>query len=98
MKTNIIMKSADRNLFGIIIKQNTKNGQSLSVTDLMKAYEVARFQYGWVKRHVEDIVKTKPFQERVFHILKERGLIKMNIFIFMEMIEKEGVIKKNSLK
>ena len=32
MKTNIVMKSADRNLFGIIIKQNTKNGQKSKVS------------------------------------------------------------------
>ena len=55
MKTNIVMKSADRNLFGIIIKQNTKNGQSLSVTDLMKAYEKARMQYGWSDKRLSDI-------------------------------------------
>ncbi|CEN33583.1 hypothetical protein [Capnocytophaga cynodegmi] len=93
MKTNVIMKSADRNLFGVIIKQNTKNGQSLSVTDLMKAYQTARFEYGWSNRQVEDIVKTKPFQERVYHLLNERGIIKMNIISFMQFVEKEGVIK-----
>ncbi|GET45202.1 hypothetical protein [Capnocytophaga felis] len=88
MKTNVVMKSADRNLFGVIIKQNTKNGQSLSVTDLMKAYQTARFEYGWSNRQVEDIVKTKPFQERVYHLLNERGVIKMNIISFMQFIEK----------
>ncbi|WP_172917907.1 hypothetical protein [Capnocytophaga canis] len=93
MKTNVVMKSTDRNLFGVIIKQNTKHGQSLSVTDLMKAYQTARFEYGWSNRQVEDIVKTKPFQERVYHLLNERGVIKMNIISFMQFIEKEGITK-----
>jgi len=87
------MRSSDRNLFGIIIKQNTKDGQTLSVSDLQKAYNVARFQFGWSHRKTEDIVKTKEFQERCYHLLYERSIIKMNIIIFMEMIEKEGVIK-----
>ena len=35
------MKSADRNLFGVVIKQETSNG-FLSVTELQKAYEVKK--------------------------------------------------------
>ncbi|WP_392419883.1 hypothetical protein ACF3OE_10075 [Capnocytophaga canis] len=93
MKTNVIMKSADRNLFGVIIKQNTKNGQSLSVTDLMKAYEIARFQYGWSDKRLNDIMDSKDFKERVYYILKKRELIKTEISVFMEFIENEGVVK-----
>lgn len=96
MKTNVVMQSADRNLFGTIIKQNTKDGQSLSVSDLQKSYEVARFQYGWSDRRINDIMKHKDFQERCYHLLNERGLIKATILVFMEMIEKEGIV--NMLK
>jgi hypothetical protein len=41
MESNIIMNSKDRDLFGIVIKQETKTG-FLSVSELQKAYEVAR--------------------------------------------------------
>lgn len=96
MKTNVVMQSADRNLFGTIIKQNTKDGQSLSVSDLQKSYEAARFQYGWSDRRINDIMKHKDFQERCYHLLNERGLIKATILVFMKMIEKEGIV--NMLK
>lgn len=93
MKTNVTMQSSDRNLFGIIIKQNTKDGQTLSVSDLQKAYNHARFQYGWSDRRIERVMVTKDFQERVYHILNERGIIKTQIRVFMEMVENEGIVK-----
>ena len=93
MKTNVVMQSADRNLFGIIIKQNTKNGQSLSVSDLMKAYEKARYQYGWSEKNISIIMNSQGFIERVYHILNERDMIKVSFLSFMEFIENEGVIK-----
>lgn len=93
MKTNVVMKSDDRNLFGIVIKQNTKNGQSLSVSDLQSAYGVARFQYGWSDRRISDIMKYRDFQERCYHLLHERGIIKTTIHVFIEMVEKEGIVK-----
>jgi hypothetical protein len=92
MKTNVVMQSADRNLFGIIIKQNTKNGQSLSVSDLMKAYEKARMQYGWSDKRLSDIMNSKAFKERCFYILKKRGLVKAGFSAFMDFFEKEGVV------
>ena len=84
METNIVMKSKDRDLFGIVIKQETKTG-FLSISELQKAYEVARWQYGWSDRKVADIMQTKEFKERVFYLLKQQG--------FIEMAEKEGVAK-----
>lgn len=92
MKTNVVMRSTERNLFGTIIKQNTKDGQSLSVSDLQRSYEFARFQHGWSDRRINDIMKHKDFQERCYHLLNERGLIKTTILAFMEMIEKEGIV------
>lgn len=93
MKTNVVMRSTERNLFGTIIKQNTKDGQSLSVSDLQRSYEFARFQYGWSDKRVNDIMSGKDFQERCYHLLNERGVIKAGISAFMEMIEKEGIVK-----
>lgn len=92
MKNNVVLKSTDRNLFGITIEQNTKD-YFLSVSSLQKAYDVARWQYGWSDRKVADVMQTKEFKERVFYILESKGFIKTNILGFMDMIEKEGIAK-----
>lgn len=92
MKSNVILKSTDRNLFGITITQNTKDC-FLSVGDLQKAYEIARWQYGWSDRRINDILQYKPIQERIYYILKERDVIKTGVPAFMEMVEKEGITK-----
>ena len=92
MKNNVVLKSTDINLFGITIEQNTKD-YFLSVSSLQKAYDVARWQYGWSDRKVADIMQTKEFKERVFYILESKGFIKTNILGFMDMIEKEGIAK-----
>lgn len=86
------MKSKDRELFGIVIKQETKTG-FLSVTELQKAYEVARWQYGWSERRIESIMQSKDFKERVYYLLENQGVIKTSILAFMEMVEREGIAK-----
>jgi len=92
MQTNVTMLSPDRNLFGVTIKQNTKE-QSLSVTDLQKAYETARWQYGWSDKRINDILSGVTTKERIYHLLHERNLIKTEITAFMEMVEREGIVK-----
>ena len=92
MKTNIVLKSKDREIFGIVIKQETKTG-FLSVSDLQKAYEIARWQHGWSDRKVSDIMQTKDFKERVFYLLENQGFIKTNLLGFMQMVETEGIAK-----
>ena len=92
MESNIIMKSKDRELFGIVIKQETKTG-FLSVSELQKAYEIARWQYGWSEKRVVDIMQSKDFKERVFYLLQNQGVIKVGIHTFMEMVENEGIAK-----
>lgn len=89
MKTDVVLKSSDRNLFGVTIRQNTKE-QFLSVTDLQKAYEVARWQYGWHQQNITSLLNGKETQERIYYLLKERDLIKLEISSFMEMIKNEG--------
>lgn len=64
-----------------------------SITDLQKSYEVARWQYGWSDRKIADVMQTSEFKERVFYILKNKGVIKTDLMGFMKMIEKEGVAK-----
>ena len=92
MKTNVVLKSTDRNLFGVTIQQNTKDF-SLSITDLQKAYELARWQYGWKDRRVNDILQYTPTQERIYYLLVERDIIKTTLPVFIEMVEKEGIVK-----
>lgn len=92
MKTNVILKSSDRVLFGITIKQNTAK-HFLSVSDLQKSYDVARWQYGWTERGANTIMQTHQFRERAYYILKERDVIKVGINTFMEMVENEGIVK-----
>lgn len=90
MKTTVMLNSTDRELFGTIIRQDTKS-QFLSISDLQKSYETARWQYGWSDRRVESIMQTIDFKERVFYILESQGFIKTSILAFMEMVEKEGI-------
>lgn len=92
MKSNVILKSTDRNLFGVTIRQNTKE-QFLSITDLQKAYETARWQHGWSDRRVNDILSGIDVKLRIYYLLKERDIIKAEIPVFMEMVENEGITK-----
>lgn len=93
MKTNVVLQSCDRNLFGVIIRQNTKDGQMLSVSDLTRAYESARFQYGWGQKNLTTMMQSKDFIERCFYVLQELDLIKLHINSFIEMVQKEGIVK-----
>jgi hypothetical protein len=95
MKTNVILKSSDRNLFDVTIRQNTKN-QFLSITDLEIAYEKARNIHGWKEKRVRDILNTNDSQSKIYYLLKERGLIEARFLAFMEMVENEGIA--NTLK
>lgn len=92
MESNIVMKSKDRNLFGIIINQETKTG-FLSVSDLQKSFESARWQYGWSERKISDIMQTKDFKERVYYLLKNQGIIKADLMGFMKMSDNGGIAK-----
>lgn len=92
MKNNVPLRSSDRNLFGVIITQNTKD-TTLSVSDLQKSYEIARWQYGWKDRRVNDILQYGPVQERIYYLLKERDLIKTGLPEFIEMANNEGIVK-----
>lgn len=92
MKTNLILSSTDRELFGITIRQSTKE-QFLSVSDLQKSYEKARWMHGWSERSVNWIMQTQDFKERVFYLLENKGLIKVCFNSFIEMIDKEGIAK-----
>lgn len=92
MKSNVVLSSTDRELFGVTIRQNTKES-FLSITDLQKAYEKARWVYGWSDKRINDILSSINTKERIYYLLKEKDLIKTEISAFMEMVEKEGLTK-----
>lgn len=92
MKSNVVLKSSDRELFGVTIRQNTKEG-FLSLSDLQKAYETARWQYGWNDKRINDIFSSIDTKQRVYYLLKERNLMKAEFPVFMEMVDNEGLVK-----
>ena len=92
MKGNVVLKSKDRELFGIVISQETKEG-FLSLTELTKAYEAARKEYGWSEMDISSLMKSKKTVERIFYILSDNGLLKTEFLGFSEQCETEGITK-----
>lgn len=92
MKSNVILKSSDRDLFGVIIRQSTDK-MFLSVTDLQKSYEKARWVHGWSDRRISDILQNTSVQERLYYLLTESDLVKTSLSAFMEISKKEGIVK-----
>ena len=64
MKTNVVMISKDRDLFGVTIKQDTKTS-FMSLTDLQEAYTRKRIQEGWNDKRIENILSNKESAERI---------------------------------
>lgn len=91
MKTNVVLNSPDRNLFGINIPQDTTG--FLSVSDLQKAYEIARWQHGWSEINIPSLMQSKRMLERLYYVLKDKGVIKVEFSTFMEMCDNEGITK-----
>lgn len=92
MKSNVVLSSSDRELFGVTIRQNTKE-QFLSVTDLQNAYEKARWMHGWSEKRISDILNYGDTKERLYYILDNQGLIKTSLSVFMDMVDREGITK-----
>ena len=90
MKTNVVLKSKDRELFGVTIKQQTQNS-FISISDLQKAYEMGRWQHGWSNQSISQLMQSERFTEKCFGVLKELDLVKVDFPTFMEMTKKEGV-------
>lgn len=92
MKSNVTMFSKDRILFGVTIRQDTKNG-FLSVTDLQESYFRARVEKGWSDRRVERILATNDSAERIYYILEKQGIIKAPFCAFMDEVKKTSLVK-----
>jgi len=91
MKTNIIIRSEqDRNLLGVVIRQETKTG-FLNLSDLTEAYTQARVINGWVEKNVNRIMESE--KETLYYLLEHQGLIKIPMCTFIENIEKQGFAK-----
>jgi len=91
MKQNVTLKSVDRTLFGVTIAQETKT-EMLSLSDLQRAYDIARMEFGWSDRRFDSVTQTKDFKERAFHILKELGiLVDSTIIEFTKDLDTRGV-------
>lgn len=92
MKTNIVMNTQDRELFGVIIRQETKTG-FLNLSDLQEAYTVARVKNGWSEKNATMILQSKSNVERIYYLLEKQGFITLSLFSFMELIESQGIAK-----
>lgn len=94
MKTNIVMESnKDRELFGVVIKQETKTG-FMSLTDLQEAYTHARVLNGWANRgEFQHIINQVENSERIFYILKEKKFIDCDISQFMSNVKEDGMVR-----
>ena len=90
MKSNIIIISEDRNLFGTKIRQQTQKG-FLSLSDLQEAYTVSRVKNGWVEKNVARIMTDNI--EVLYYLLEKQGVIKIPMCSFIENIDKQGFAK-----
>lgn len=92
MKSNVILESKDRILFGITIRQDTQK-EFLSLSDLQESYTIARLKNGWSDRRINDILSSNTSSERVYYILKERGFIEAGIHAFMDEVQKTSLVR-----
>lgn len=92
MKSNVTMKSKDRDLFGYIIPQDTKTG-FLSLSHLQDAYAQLRVKNGWVDRRVEGILSNEQTSERIYYILSKQQSIKADYHAFMEEVKTTSLVK-----
>jgi hypothetical protein len=90
--TNTIIKSTDRELYGVVIRQRTDNS-FLCLSDMTDAYHVARIKNSWSDRNIEDITRNKIFLERLYHLLFKRNIINLHISGFMENLSYKGFPK-----
>ena len=92
MKTNVVMRSTDRKLFGITVRQETQTG-FLSLSDLQSCYDIARGIHGWSDKQYQDVLSSKTNTERIYYILESQGLINTGFSVFMDRVDCEGVLK-----
>jgi hypothetical protein len=92
MKTNVILKSEDRELFGVIIRQETSTG-FFNLSDLQECYLRARIKNGWVDKRIDHILSRIENTERIYYVLKEQNIINVRFDTFIEEVNNEGISK-----
>jgi|Laugrespbdmm15dd_1035085.scaffolds.fasta_scaffold11365_1 hypothetical protein len=92
MKTNIVLESQSRNLFGQIVRQQTKEGM-LNLSDLQEAYTIARVKNGWVEKNITMIMTNPANLETTFYLLEKQGAINISRLSFMENVANHGFAK-----
>lgn len=90
MKTNVIMKSSDRNLFGITVEQETATC-FMSLTDLFNAYEIARAEHGWSAKRSVEVLRSTTATERIYYLLKEHRGYNESLDTFKKVVEEVGI-------
>jgi hypothetical protein len=90
MKTNVVLSSSDRELFGITIRQETKTG-FLNLSDLREAYTQARVKNGWAEKNITEILDRE--SETIFYVLKRQNLITVGMATFIENVKEIGFAK-----
>jgi len=90
MKTNIVLSSSDRELFGTTIRQETKTG-FLNLSDLRESYTQARVKNGWADKNITEILERE--SPTIFYLLERQGIITVDITTFMEKVKNEGFAK-----
>lgn len=90
LKTNIILTSTDRELFGVTIRQQTKDGM-LNLSDLVESYTQNRVKNGWAEKNITAIMESD--KETLFYLLEKQGIIKLEIRSFIEDIDNQGFAK-----
>lgn len=89
MKTNVVLKSADRNLFGLQVRQETKTG-FLNLSDLQQVYNMQAEKNGWCEKRIDHLITQKENSERIYYVLKEQDLINVSFNTYLENIENYG--------
>lgn len=91
MKTNQVLKSESRNLFGVQIRQQSKNG-FLCLSDLQFAYNLEREANDWSERDIKEFFRYKENVERIYELLTEAKFINVGIHAFIDEVEDKGLI------
>ena len=91
MKTKVILKSSDRELFGVTIRQDT--GGFFNLSDLQKSYNSEAIKENWPVRRVESVLSANANYPRMYYALNEGGFINTSLLVFIEMVERQGITK-----
>lgn len=92
MKTGVIIKSEERELFGVVVRQDTKTG-FLNLSDLQESYTRKRIKEGWSEKRVDHILNYKDSHERIYYLLKEQGVITTAPTVFIKEVNNQGIVK-----